>query len=218
MHKKPDSPHMSESINTTQHYKKNKIGLAILALLGSVILGFGIYNVHSLSGVTEGGALGLTLLFDNWWGISPAISGAVINVICYALGIRTFGREFIIYSLISTIGFSGSYAVFEQFPRVYPAIAEMPFLAAVIGAVFVGIGVGLAVRAGGAPTGDDALAMSLSKIFKINITWVYFVTDVTVLALSLTYIPLKNIFYSLVTVVISGQIVGFIQKIKIKKG
>lgn len=190
----------------------------ILALLGSVILSFGIYNVHSLSGVTEGGALGLTLLFDNWWGISPAVTGAVINIICYAVGIRTFGREFIFYSLISTLGFSGSYAVFERFPRVYPEIAEMPLLAALIGAVFVGIGVGLAVRAGGAPTGDDSLAMSLSKILKVNITLVYLVTDITVLALSLTYIPLGKIFYSLITVVISGQIVGLIQKIKFKRG
>lgn len=197
---------------------KISAGRCILALLGSIILGFGIYNVHSLSGVTEGGALGLTLLFDNWWGISPAITGAIINIICYAIGIKTFGKDFIVYSLISTLGFSGSYAIFEQFPRVYPEIAEMPLVAAIVGAVFVGIGVGLAVRAGGAPTGDDALAMSLGKIFKLKIEWVYLATDLLVLALSLTYIPLRNIVYSLLTVVISGQIVGFIQRIKIKKG
>lgn len=190
----------------------------ILALLGSVILSFGIYNIHSISGVTEGGALGLTLLFEHHLSISPAISGAVINIICYAIGIKTFGKDFIFYSLISTLGFSGSYAIFECFPRVYPEITKMPFLAAILGAVFVGVGVGLAVRAGGAPTGDDALAMSLSKIFKINIEWIYLITDVAVLALSLTYIPFLKILYSLITVVISGQIVGLIQRIKIKKG
>ncbi len=190
----------------------------ILALLGSIILSFGIYNIHSISGVTEGGALGLTLLFEHHLSISPAISGAVINIICYAIGIKTFGKDFIFYSLISTLGFSGSYALFECFPRVYPQIAEMPLLAAILGAVFVGVGVGLAVRAGGAPTGDDALAMSLSKIFKINIEWIYLITDVIVLALSLTYIPFLKILYSLVTVVISGQIVGLIQRIKFKKG
>ena len=32
-----------------------------LALLGSAILAFGLYNVHALSGVTEGGVLGMTL-------------------------------------------------------------------------------------------------------------------------------------------------------------
>ena len=189
----------------------------ILALLGSIILSFGIYNIHSISGVTEGGALGLTLLFEHHLSISPAISGAVINIICYSLGIKTFGKDFILYSLISTLGFSGSYTVFERFPRVYPGIANMPLMAAIFGAVFVGIGVGLAVRAGGAPTGDDALAMSLSKILKINIEWIYLITDVIVLALSLSYIPILKIFYSFVTVVISGQIVGLIQRIKFKK-
>lgn len=196
---------------------KVSLGRCVLALLGSIILGFGIYNVHSLSGVTEGGALGLTLLFENWWGITPAITNAVINIICYAIGIKTNGRDFIVHSLISTLGFSGSYAIFERFPRVYPEIANMPLVAALVGAVFVGIGVGLCVRAGGAPTGDDALAMSLSKIFKINIEWIYLATDITVLALSLTYIPLSKILYSLLTVVISGQIVGLVQRIKFKK-
>ena len=190
----------------------------ILALLGSIILSFGIYNIHSVSGVTEGGALGLTLLFEHHFALSPAISGAVINIICYAVGIKTFGGDFLAYSLISTLGFSGSYAIFERFPRIFTGIAEMPFSAALLGGVFVGVGVGLAVRAGGAPTGDDALAMSLSKIFKINIEWVYLITDLAVLALSLTYIPPQKIFYSLITVVISGQIVGIIQRIKLKKG
>ncbi|MBO7217442.1 MAG: YitT family protein [Clostridia bacterium] len=189
----------------------------ILALLGSIILSFGIYNVHSLSGVTEGGALGLTLLFEYWFHISPAVTSAVINIVCYAVGIKTFGKDFIFYSIISTFGLSGSYAVFERFPRVFPEIADLPLLAAIVGAVFVGVGVGLAVRAGGAPTGDDALAMSLSKIFKLNIEWIYLITDITVLALSLTYIPPLKIFYSVITVVISGQIVGLIQRIKFKK-
>ena len=35
----------------------------VMALLGSAILAFGLYNVHAFSGVTEGGVLGLTLLF-----------------------------------------------------------------------------------------------------------------------------------------------------------
>ena len=44
------------------------------ALLGSAILAFGLYNVHSFSGVTEGGVLGLTLLMHHWFNISPSVS------------------------------------------------------------------------------------------------------------------------------------------------
>ena len=57
-------------------------------LLGSAILAFGLYNIHDVADITEGGALGLTLLLDHWLGISPAISGAIINILCYLTGWR----------------------------------------------------------------------------------------------------------------------------------
>ena len=59
--------------------------------------------------------------------------------------------------------------------------------------------------------GDDALAMSLSALLHVDIRWVYLASDLCVLALSLTYIPLKRIAFSLLTVVLSGQIIGWIQ-------
>ena len=70
----------------------------LVALFGSAFLGFGLYHVHSFSGVTEGGVLGLTLLLEHWFKISPSISGAVLNVICYVLGWRLLGKSFIAYS------------------------------------------------------------------------------------------------------------------------
>ena len=93
---------------------------------------------------------------------------------------------------------------------------RLSLLAAILGAGFVGIGVGVCVRIGGAPSGDDALAMSISHISRIHIQWVYLICDIVVLALSLTYIPISKILYSLLTVVLSGQIIGLIQRIPLK--
>lgn len=186
----------------------------LLSLLGSAILAFGLYHVHSMSGVTEGGVLGMTLLFKHWLDISPSISGFVMNAICYIIGWRTLGKHFVIYSCISGVGFSAFYAVFEQFDPLWPQLSDMPLLAAVLGALFVGVGVGLCVREGGAPGGDDALAMSISQITKKQIQWIYLISDLVVLVLSLSYIPVKRIIFSLLTVVLSGQIIGWMQKIK----
>ena len=181
-------------------------------ILGSAILAFGLYNIHSISGVTEGGVLGLTLLLEHWFGISPSISGLVLNGACYVLGLTLLGKEFILYSIIAGGGFSLFYAIFERFPPLWPQIAQMPLAASVAGAAFVGVGVGLCIRANAAPTGDDSLALSLSHHFKIGIQWVYLLGDLIVLALSLTYIPFSKIIYSLLTVVLSGQLIGLIQK------
>lgn len=155
--------------------------------------------------------LGLTLLLKQWLNISPSISGAVLNAACYILGWRSLGRSFIAYSVIASCGFSLTYKICELFPPVYPQIADMPLAAAIAGALFVGIGAGLCVRTGGAPGGDDALAMSLSRLLHVKIQTVYLASDLTVLLLSLTYIPLRRIAYSLLTVIISGQLIGIVQ-------
>ena len=65
-------------------------------ILGSAILAFGLYNVHALSGVSEGGAIGLTLLFYNLFNLSPSITGIIITIITYALGTKFIGKDFLI--------------------------------------------------------------------------------------------------------------------------
>ena len=137
-----------------------------LCMIGSSIMAFGLYNVHSLSGVTEGGILGMTLLLNYWLDLSPAITGFIMNAACYLVGWKLLGWSFILYSTIAGFTFSASYAVFEQFPRLWPGLADMPLTAAIVGALFIGIGAGLCVRAGGAPSGDDALAMSICRVTK----------------------------------------------------
>ena len=188
-----------------------------IAFLSSAFQAFGMYNIHALADVTEGGVLGLTLLLEQWFSISPAISGLILNGICYFLGWRTFGKEFIFLSIVAAGGFSAGYGICELFPPLWPEITNMPLLASLLGALFIGIGAGICVRTGGATCGDDALAMSLSKISKIDIQWIYLISDLTVLGLSLSYIPMKRIGYSLLTVILSGQIIGLIQKINVKK-
>ena len=182
-----------------------------ITLLGSFILAFGLYHVHSISGVTEGGVLGATLLLEHWTGISPALTGGIMNVLCYVLGWKLLGKEFIAYSALATVGFSGMYKICEQFPHLWPGLADMPLVAALVGALFVGVGAGLCVRVGGAPSGDDALAMSISHAAGWKIQWVYLLSDLIVLVMSLSYFPVRRIGYSLFTVLLSGQLIGFVQ-------
>ena len=192
--------------------RKPYIKGSLISLLGGVILAFGLYHIHAQSAVTEGGQLGLTLLLHHWWNISPALSAFIINAICYLIGWQTLGKAFLFYSGLSTLSFSIFYRIFEQFPPLWPAIGQYPLVAAVLGAIFVGMGCGLCVRVGGAPSGDDALAMSLSHLFRIPIEAVYLVSDVAVLILSLSYLPWERIGCSLVTVVLSGRIIGLVQR------
>lgn len=187
----------------------------LTAFAAAAFQAFGMYNVHALSNVTEGGILGLILLLEHWIGLSPAVTSLILNSLCYLFGWKTLGKAFLGYSLVASAGYALGYGLCEQFPPLWPQIANYPALAAIVGAVFVGVGAGVAVRAGGAITGDDALAMSLQARTGIRLEMLYLISDLTVLALSLSYIPLNRIAYSLLTVVLSGQIIGWIQKFPI---
>lgn len=189
----------------------------MLALLGALIQAVGICNVHAFANVTEGGVLGATLLLRHWFAISPALSALVLNALCYIVGWRTLGKDFLLYSAVCGVAYSVFYALLAPFAPLWPGLTEAPLAAAIVGAAFVGVGAGLCVRVGGAPGGDDALAMTLSRLTGLGIQWIYLFTDVLVLGLSVSYIPAPKLVYSLLTVVLSGQIIGWVQKIGVRK-
>ena len=198
--------------------KRELNGTAVLlSLLGSAILAFGLCHIHAYSGVTEGGVLGLQLLLNHHFEISPALSGLVLNVACYLLGWKYLGKRFLLYSFISSVNYSVAYKIFEQMDPMFPTLVQHPLAAALVGAVFVGVGCGLCVVVGGAPGGDDAFAMAMAKVTKLPIQWLYLLSDLSVLGLSLTYIPLQKIAFSLLTVLLSGQIIGWIARLPVGK-
>ena len=180
-------------------------------LVGAAICTFGIHNIHQQVGITEGGVIGLMLLLEHWLRISPAYITPVLDIACYLLALKYLGAGFIRTSILSTLSVSLFYKLWEQFPPMLPDLSGHPLVAAVLGALFVGIGVGIIVRQGGSSGGDDALALVISKVSKCRLSFAYLFTDLTVLVLSLSYIPLSRIAFSLVTVTISSFLIDKVQ-------
>lgn len=132
-----------------------------------------------------------------------------MDIACYLLAWRFLGNAFARYALAASLAFAGFHALWEQFPPLLPDLSAYPAIAAVAGALFVGLGVGLVVRIGGACGGDDALALSISHATRWPIARCYLLTDLTVLALSLSYISVSRILYSLITVTLSSALIGW---------
>lgn len=179
-------------------------------ILGAAICSFGIHNIHQRTGITEGGILGAMLLVEHWLGASPAYITPVLDALCYLMAYRYLGIRFIQISILSTISVSLFYKVWECFPFMLPDLSDHMFLAAIVGGMFVGIGIGLILRQGGSGGGDDALALVISKMTHWRISRCYLFTDLTVLFLSLSYIPFSRIVYSLITVTISSYLIDIV--------
>lgn len=188
------------------------IKMLVLIVLGAAICSFGIHNIHQRTNITEGGMIGLMLLVEHWLHISPAYVTPVLDVGCYLLALRYLGGNFIKISAVATLFISGFYKIWELFPPMLPDLSGAPLLAAIFGGLFVGVGVGLIVRQGGSCGGDDALALTISHVFGWRLSRSYLFTDLVVLALSLSYIPVARIAYSLVTVTISSLTIDVLKE------
>ncbi len=183
-------------------------------LIGAMIYSFGIHNIHQRTDITEGGVIGLMLLAEHWLKISPAYITPVLDFICYLLAFKFLGISFIKVSAVSTLFVSGFYKIWELFPPMLPDLSAYPLIAAILGGIFVGVGVGIIIRQGGSAGGDDALALVISHTLHWPIARSYLFTDVTVLLLSLTYIPFRRIVFSLITVNISSYLIDWIKEYK----
>lgn len=186
-----------------------------LIMVGAMICSFGIHNIHQQTGITEGGVIGLMLLAEHWLGVSPAYITPVLDISCYILAFKYLGGRFIKTSVISTVSVSLFYKVWELFPPMLPNLLPYPLLAALCGGAFVGIGVGIIVRQGGSSGGDDALALTISRVTHWRLSRCYLFTDFVVLGFSLTYIPFSKIVFSIITVTISSYLIDRVQSFKL---
>lgn len=182
---------------------------------GAAILTFGLHNIHTQTGITEGGVLGLLLFVNHWTGLPASVVSPVLDLLCYLLALRFLGGQFIRTSLISTAAVALCFKFWESFPYLLPDLSGAPLAAALLGGVFVGVGVGVIVRGGGSSGGDDALALVISKATGWRMARSYLITDLTVLALSLSYIPVGRIACSLVTVTLSSLLIDKIQDLRL---
>ena len=189
-------------------WNKVKDGLTVkkilLIMLGAMIYTFGVHNIHQRTNITEGGVIGLMLLIEHWLQMSPAYITPILDLACYLLAFKFLGGNFIKVSIISTMFVSGFYKIWELFPPMLPDLSEYPLIAAVLGGIFV--------RQGGSSGGDDALALTISHILHWRLSRAYLFTDTVVLVLSLTYIPVARIVFSLITVNLSSLLIDWIQE------
>ncbi|MGL4849440.1 MAG: YitT family protein [Clostridium sp.] len=192
--------------------RKNAKRIALI-ILGASILAFGSYNLNYQNDVTEGGVLGLMLLLQHLFNISPSITSIIIDFSLFCIGMKFLGKKFLLLASLSTVTFSITYKMWESIGFIIPNLTNHMILASILAGICVGVGVGIVVRAGAASGGDDVIAIIVSKFTRFKMNHMYYIMDATVLLLSLTYISYEKIIYSVIAVLVSGKLISVIYEI-----
>ncbi|MHC5248245.1 YitT family protein [Enterococcus sp. LJL90] len=180
-----------------------------LIIIGAGIYAFGLVYLNIANQLAEGGISGITLILRALFQIDPAYSTLVINIPLILIGRRVLGNQSFIYTIIGTLSLSGFLWIWQRIPIVINLQHDL-LIAALLAGLIGGVGSGLVYRVGGTTGGTDIMARILEKNFGVSMGKTMFGFDVIVLLLSLSYIDLKLMMYTLIVSYVFSRVIDSI--------
>lgn len=191
-----------------------KITLPIL--LGCAIYSFGLLYFIIPNKLTEGGVTGISVLLNYGLGISPSLTTLLLNIPLFLIGWKILGGKQMIFTGLGIVALSFFLWLFELLIDkgwIVPFKTENDYiLASLYAGVTLGTGLGIVFRYGGTTGGSDIIARILNIKFRWSMGQIILVSDVLIIGLSLIYIPIAKVLYTLVAVFVASKVIDFIQE------
>ena len=179
---------------------------ALLILLGILSAGMGLKGFLLSSRFIDGGVTGVSMLLSDVLGLPLAILIFVINLPFIALGYRQIGRGFALKSALAIAGLSICLATVK-----YPDVTPDKLLTAVFGGIFIGAGIGLAIRGGAVLDGTEIAALLVSKSSHLlRVGDVILILNIFIFAAAAFFLGIESALYSILTYVAASKTIDFL--------
>ena len=178
----------------------------LLIVLGILSATMGIHGFLLSSNFIDGGVTGISMLLAKVTNMPLSIWLPLVNFPFIALGYRQIGRAFAIRSTLAIAGLSVSLATLHV-PDVTPDL----LLTAVFGGIFLGAGIGFAVRGGAVLDGTEIAALIISKrshLLKVGDIILMF--NVVLFIVAMSVLGVEESLYSILTYVSAARTLDFV--------
>lgn len=172
-------------------------------LLGNILIAFSISTLILENHIIVGGVSGIGIVFEHYFGLPVSMSVGLINVVLFVLGFFFMGKVFAMTTLVSTFVFPILLSFFESQSFFHGYLSD-PLLACILAGVFVGVGIGLVLKANASTGGIDILAIVLNKKFRLPVHIVLNCMDLSILLFQFTFNDTTHVIYGIITVVITS--------------
>ncbi|PWG00807.1 YitT family protein [Levilactobacillus bambusae] len=178
--------------------------------IGTAMYAFGLVYFNIANHLADGGVTGITLILRSLWHIDPAYSTLIINLPLIWIGYRYLGRRSLIYTVYGTAMLAAWLWIWQRIPIQIDLHNDL-LLAALGAGLIGGLGSGVVYRYGGTTGGTDIIARLLERFRGIPMGRTLLAVDVLVLLLSLVYIDIFHMAYTLIYSYIFAHLVDVIQ-------
>ncbi|MEO7111868.1 MAG: YitT family protein [Polyangiaceae bacterium] len=179
---------------------------ATFIVAGILSAGFGLKGFLLSSHFIDGGVTGVSMLLANVLGWPLAVSIPIINIPFIFAGYRLVGRAFAVKSALAMIGLTLC-LVFVPYPDVTPDL----LLTAVFGGIFIGAGIGLAMRGGAVLDGTEIAALLVSnRTPLLKVSDVILLLNLVIFGVAIASLGVTPALYSILTYVAASKAIDFI--------
>lgn len=183
---------------------------------GTAVYAFGLHFFILPNQLMEGGVTGIGILLNYALGLPLSVSTLILNIPLFLIGWRILGGRPMYMTLYGTLSLTLFLWLMERFidaGYVVPFSSDRDLiLAALYAGVSLGIGLGLVFRFGATTGGADIVARIASKKKGWSMGQIILAIDAIVIGLSLFFVPIERVLYTLVVVFIAAKLIDFIQE------
>lgn len=157
----------------------------------------------------DGGVTGLAILFASTTDISISLYIIILSIPFIILAFKALNTWIAMRSIATITGLSIALLLVPEFQ-----LTDDKLLISVFGGLFLGVGIGLAIRAGAVLDGSEVLGVYIHDRFGMSIASVILTINVIIFAAAAAILSVETAMYGIVTYLVTAQvtdrvIVGF---------
>ena len=150
--------------------RKNTWLTNILAvILGNFICATGIKLFLEPAGIAASSTTGLAMTVEHYLNIPMSYVVFVINMLMLVLGLVVLGKKFVITTLASSFLYPAFLEMLDKVIGDY-LLTDDKILCILFASVFLGVGLGILIRAGASTGGLDIPPIVCKKLFRIPVS------------------------------------------------
>jgi len=177
----------------------------IYIILGILFCGFAMKGFLVPNQFIDGGVTGVSLLLHELFHFNLGILIVLINIPFIIMGLFQVNKKFAWKTLATVIGL----ALVLQFLS-YPVITHDKPLASIFGGFFLGIGIGLGMRAGCAIDGMEVLALYTLKKTGFTISEIILGMNAVIFLIAASHFGLEVALYAMLTYYVATRTTDYV--------
>jgi uncharacterized membrane-anchored protein YitT (DUF2179 family) len=177
----------------------------VYTVAGILFSGFALKSFLVPNNFFDGGVTGISLLIHELYHLNIAYIIIIANIPFIIMGGIQINKAYAIKTSLAVIGLG---LCLLYLP--YPEITSDKLLVSIFGGVFMGIGVGLAIRGGCALDGIEVLALYTGKRISFTISEIILGINIIIFLIAAIQLGLPTALYSILTYYTASRTINFV--------